>query len=155
MAPVYSTPEFQTSRRTWSPLAYTLSATAPILSPRTSSPFTSRTQSPTTSPALSAGEPSSTSLTQGYGSHWVRLRWNPQDPWEGRSTRHCRSDGEGSCSSELTVLITTLHGQKRYLSANLVVTDYSYLRITIIGSPQYWSIRSNKKYKKGWIKSLI
>lgn len=124
MAPVYSTPEFHTSRRTWSPLAYTLSATAPILSPRTSSPFTSSTQSPTTSPALSAGDPSSTSLTQGYGSHWVRLRWNPHEPWEGRATRHRRSDGEGSCSSELSVLITELHDeQKDHVLANLEDKD--------------------------------
>lgn len=96
IAPLYSTPEFHKRSRTLSFRAYTLMATAPIRSPSTSSPLTSKTQSPTRRPALSAADPASTSLTHGYGSHWVRLRWKPQEPLGGRVTTHWRNDGSYS-----------------------------------------------------------
>ncbi|KAJ8950323.1 hypothetical protein NQ318_021183 [Aromia moschata] len=60
-----STPAFHSKSDTWSGLALTMRATSDILCPMTSSPLTSRRQSPGRTPAVAAAESSSTLLTQG------------------------------------------------------------------------------------------
>ncbi len=74
-----------------------LLAISPTRSPSTSSPLTSRRQSPTLSPATLAGEPSSTPAIHGYGSHFVLVRWKPQEPDSFLPTLHIRTDGR-ECS---------------------------------------------------------
>jgi len=143
-----SVPAFHRSSCTWPSFARTRDATSPIRWPRTSSPLTSSTQSPDLKPAASAGDPASTADTHGYGSHCVRLKWNPQDPavertmWQILRLGGLSAEGAVSKSSSIALHCHFIHWLSLRLARSEVEGELNWGYCAVCrAAPRWWRHR--------------